>query len=145
MTTYHPKLPDVKKMREWILIDAEGVVLGQLASKVADLLRGKHKVIWNPSVDCGDYVVVLNAEKIVLTSNKDEKKIYIHHTGFPGGIKEKTAGKMRLEHPERMIEMAVHGMIPRNRLRKFMLNRLKVYAGMKNPHENEKLKTLNLK
>ncbi len=145
MTTYHPTLQDVDKKREWLLIDAEGIVLGQLATKVASLLRGKDKVIWLPSTDCGDNVVVINAEKVVLTGNKDEIKIYIHHTGFPGGIKEKSAGKMRLEHPERIIEMAVHGMIPRNKLRKHMLERLKVYAGAKHPHEQQKLKTITLK
>lgn len=145
MTTYHPTLQDVDKKREWLIIDAEGIVLGQLATKVASILRGKDKVIWLPSTDCGDYVVVINAEKVVLTGNKDEVKVYIHHTGFPGGIKEKTAGKMRLEHPERIIESAVHGMIPRNRLRKHMLERLKVYAGSKHPHEQQKLKTITLK
>lgn len=145
MTTYHPTLQDVDKKREWLLVDAEGIVLGQLATKVASLLRGKDKVIWLPSTDCGDNVVVINAEKVVLTGNKDEIKIYIHHTGFPGGVKEKAAGKMRLEHPERIIEEAVHGMIPRNRLRKHMLERLKVYAGPKHPHEQQKLKTITLK
>lgn len=145
MKTYHPKLQDVKKNREWFIIDAEGKVLGQLATRIADVLRGKHKVIWNPAVDCGDTIVVINAEKVVLTGTKDFKKVYIHHTGFPGGVKEKRAGKMRLEHPERMIQMAVHGMIPRNQLRRHMMDRLKVYAGAKHPHENETLKTLNLK
>lgn len=141
-TTVHPKVQDFKKNRNWHLVDAEGMVLGKLATKVATILRGKHKVVWQPSVDCGDYVVIVNAEKVVLTRTKDDKKIYIHHTGYPGAVREKTAGKMRQEHPERIIEFAVTGMIPRNRIRKYMLKRLKVYAGPNHPHTEETLKPL---
>lgn len=142
MKTFHPKLADVNKTREWFLVDAEGQVLGKLATKIADVLRGKNKPSWHPSIDCGDHVVVINAEKVVLTGQKEKNKEYIHHTKFPGGLRRKTAEKMRLEHPERMIENAVSGMISRNRLKRHILSKLKVYAGVNHPHEAQKLKPL---
>lgn len=142
MKTHHPKLADLKKERQWYLVDAESKVLGQVSTRIADVLRGKHKPNWHPSVDGGDYIVVINAEKVVLTRGKDEKKEYIHHSQFPGGLKRKTAAKMRAEHPERIIEFAVHGMIPHNRLRKHILSKLKVYAGPEHPHTAQTLKPL---
>jgi large subunit ribosomal protein L13 len=140
--TTHPKLKDIDANRAWFIVDAEGQVLGKLATRIADILRGKHKVIWHPMHDCGDYVVVINAEKIVLTGNKEELKEYIHHTKHPGGIKRKTAGKMRKEHPERMLQAAVTGMIPANRIKRHIVAKLKVYAGTNHPHTAQNPKPL---
>lgn len=140
--TTHPKLVDIDANRAWFIVDAEGKVLGQLATKIADVLRGKHKTIWHPMHDCGDYVVVINAEKIVVTGNKEKDKEYIHHTKHPGGIKRKTVEKMRKEHPERMIEAAVKGMIPANRIKKHIVAKLKVYAGTEHPHTAQNPKPL---
>lgn len=144
MKTFHPKLADVKNNRKWILIDAKGQVLGKLATEVAVRLRGKDKPTWHPSLDCGDHIIVINAKEIVLTGQKEDKKEYIHHTGYPGGIRRKTVRKMREEHPERIIEKAVAGMIPRNRLKKFILNKLYVYGGEEHPHAGQKPETLTL-
>lgn len=129
---------------KWYILDAEGKVLGQVATRLADVLRGKHKPDWHPSLNCGDHVVVINAEKVVLTGSKDLKKDYIHHTGFRGGIKMKKAGKMRAEKPERMIELAVTGMIPRNRIRQYAIEKLHVYAGTEHPHNGQNPKPLSL-
>ena len=145
MKTFHPKLKDEQAKREWVLIDAEGMVLGQLATEVAVRLRGKHKPSWHPSVDCGDNVVVINAEKIVLTGEKNLKKEYIHHTGYPGALRRVPFEKMRAEKPQRIIETAVAGMIPRNRLKKFVLRKLYVYAGGEHPHAGQNPTPLTLK
>ncbi len=142
--TTHPKLADVKQDEQWYILDAEGKVLGQIATKLATVLRGKHKPNWHPSVNSGDHVVVINAEKVVLTGNKESKKEYIHHTKFPGGIKRMKAGKMRAEKPEQMIELAVTGMIPRNRIRQHAIAKLHVYAGTEHPHSGQNPKTLTL-
>jgi large subunit ribosomal protein L13 len=142
--TTHPKLAEVKQDEHWYILDAEGKVLGQIATKLATMLRGKHKPNWHPSINSGDHVVVINAEKVVLTGNKEMKKEYIHHTQFPGGIKRMKAGKMRAEKPERMIELAVTGMIPRNRIRQHALAKLHVYAGTEHPHGGQNPKTLIL-
>ena len=143
-TTTHPKSKEMNASEKWFILDAEGKVLGQVATRLADVLRGKHKPDWHPSLNCGDHVVVINAEKVVLTRSKDLKKDYIHHTGFRGGIKMKKAGKMREEKPERMIELAVTGMIPRNRIRQFALEKLHVYAGTEHPHNGQNPKPLSL-
>ena len=143
--TTHPHLADTKKEEKWYLIDAEGKVLGQIATRLATVLRGKHKPNWHPSVNSGDHVVVINAEKVVLTGAKELKKEYIHHTGFPGAVRRKTPEKMRAAHPERMIEMAVSGMVPHNRLRKFVLAKLHVYAGATHPHGSQTLSPISLK
>ena len=143
--TTHPHLADTKKEEKWYLIDAEGKVLGQIATRLATVLRGKHKPNWHPSVNSGDHVVVINAEKVVLTGAKELRKEYIHHTGYPGAVRRKTPEKMRAEHPERMIEMAVSGMVPHNRLRKFVLAKLHVYAGEAHPHGSQTLSPLSLK
>ena len=140
----HHKLAETRKEVKWYLIDAEGKVLGQVATRLATVLRGKHKPNWHPSLNTGDHVVVINAEKVVLTGGKESKKEYIHHTGFPGAVRRKTAGKMRSEHPERILEMAVAGMVPRNRLRKFVLAKLHVYAGNEHPHGSQTLHPLTL-
>lgn len=144
MKTTHPKLAEVRPTRKWFMVDAKGKVLGQVAVEVANILRGKNKVNWHPSLDCGDHVVVINAAEVVLTGQKETKKEYIHHTGYPGGIRRKTAAKMREDHPERIIEKAVAGMIPRNRLKKIILSKLHVYAGADHKHEAQKPEAIQL-
>ena len=122
-------------VRGWHVVDAEGAVLGRLASQVAAILMGKTKPIYTPFIDTGDHVVVVNAEKVVLTGAKERDKMYRHHSGYPGGLKERNAAKMRLVRPVRMVELAVAGMLPKNKLGKHMVTKLKVYAGPKHPHE----------
>ena len=121
--------------RQWHVIDAEGQVLGRLATRVATLLMGKHKPGYTPFLDVGDHVVVINAEKIVLTGNKMNDKMYYRHTGYPGGIKEARARRVLREHPTRIIESAVRGMVPKTKLGRQMLTKLRVYAGPEHPHE----------
>lgn len=132
MKTYSAKEADIK--RAWYLVDAKGRVLGRLASEIARRLRGKHKAIYTPHVDTGDFVIVVNAEKVSLTGKKLTNKIYYHHTGYPGGIKSVTAGKMLKEKPERLLYIAVKGMLPKNSLGRKMLTKLKIYKGEKHPH-----------
>ena len=134
MKTYLAKPAEVDK--KWVLIDAKGLVVGRLASLVAMRLRGKHKASYTPHVDCGDNVIVVNADKVVLTGRKREQKVYYHHTGFPGGIKERTA-KFILEgrFPERVVEKAVERMLPRGPLGRKQLGNLRVYKGGEHPHE----------
>lgn len=131
--TYTAKPADIVK--KWILIDAEGVVLGRLASIVANRLRGKHKTTFTPHMDCGDNVIIINAEKVVLTGRKLERKVYYHHTGYIGGIKERTA-KFIMEgrFPERIVEKAVERMLPRGPLGRQQLSNLRVYKGSEHPH-----------
>lgn len=131
-TTYMAKPNEVE--RNWHLVDAEGKTLGRLASEVASLIRGKHKPQFTPHVDTGDFVIVINAEKIEMTGNKLRDKVYYRHTGYPGGIKSVTAGELRREKPVQLIENAVHGMLPKNRLGSRMKLRLKAYAGSEHPH-----------
>jgi len=121
--------------REWHLIDAEGQVLGRLATRIATMLMGKHKPMYTPFLDCGDHVVVINAEKVVLTGNKMNDKIYYRHTGYPGGIKEARARRVMREHPTRILQSAVRGMVPKTKLGRQMLTKLRVYAGPEHPHE----------
>lgn len=121
--------------QKWHLIDANGKTLGRLATRVAMLLRGKHKPIFTPHVDTGDFVVVVNAEKISLTGKKWKDKLYIHHSGYPGGLKSISAGKMREKKPERLVTMAVQGMLPKNKLGRKMIKKLKVYSGDAHPHQ----------
>ena len=121
--------------QKWHLIDANGKTLGRLATRVAMLLRGKHKPIFTPHVDTGDFVVVVNAEKISLTGKKWKDKLYIHHSGYPGGLKSISAGKMREKKPERLVTMAVQGMLPKNKLGRKMIKKLKVYSGEAHPHQ----------
>lgn len=131
-TTYMAKSSDVE--RKWYIVDAEGKTLGRLASEVATIIRGKLKPQFTPHVDTGDFVIVINAEKIYLSGNKWTDKVYYRHSGYTGGLKETTAAQMRERRPERMIELAVHGMLPKNRLGNQMKTRLKVYAGSEHPH-----------
>lgn len=132
-TTYMAKPNEVE--RKWFVIDAEGKTLGRLASEAASLIRGKHKPQFTPHVDTGDFVVVINASKIVLTGNKMANKNYYRHSLHPGGLKVTPAHEMVKNKPERMIELAVHGMLPKNRLGNKMKLKLKVYAGAEHPHQ----------
>ncbi len=130
--------------KEWILVDAEGQVLGRLASKVAKILRGKHKPDFTPHVDGGDYVIVINADKVQLTGNKWEDKEYIWHTGFPGGQRSIKAKDLMKKHPTRMVEKAVKGMLPKNRLGRKIFKNLHVYAGPEHPHEAQKPRKIDI-
>jgi large subunit ribosomal protein L13 len=133
-----------KVNREWYVIDASDKVLGRLAAKIAHRLRGKHKPEYTPHVDTGDYIVVVNAEKVAVTGNKANAKKYYHHTGFPGGIKETSFRELVVDHPERIIETAVKGMLPRNKLGRAMFSKLKVYAGDQHRHEAQQPKVLEI-
>ncbi len=128
--------------RDWYVVDAQDAVLGRLATQIANVLRGKNKAIFTPSVDTGDFVIVVNAEKIALTGRKLDDKMYYHHTGFPGGLKEITAGKLLEKKPEDLIRKAVKGMLPKNKLARHMLKKLKVYAGASHPHDAQQPKNL---
>lgn len=142
MKTEVAKLEDVK--RDWYLVDARDLVLGRLATQVANILRGKNKPIFTPSVDTGDFVIVVNAEKISLTGRKLADKTYYSHSGYPGGLKAITAGKLLEKKPEELIRKAVKGMLPKNKLSRHMLKKLKIYAGADHPHEAQQPKTLEL-
>lgn len=135
MKTYHPTQKEVK--RNWNLVDAKGEILGRLSSKVAQLLTGKGKPTYSPHMDSGDYVVVINAEKIELTGKKKTQKVYRSHSGYPGGFKEVSFAKMRQDAPEEIIKHAVMGMLPDNRLKKDRLTRLKIVVGDKNPYQEK--------
>tara|TARA_B100001287_G_scaffold86382_1_gene72230 strand:- start:10894 stop:11340 length:447 start_codon:yes stop_codon:yes gene_type:complete len=130
--------------KEWLLIDAEGQTLGRVASKIASLIRGKHKVDFTPHVDCGDYVVVINAEKVTLSGNKWESKEYIRHTGYPGGQRSINASSMLLKFPERLIEKAVKGMLPKNKLGNQLYRNLYVYVGSEHDKSAQKPKKVEL-
>lgn len=121
--------------KKWYIVDAKGKTLGRVASQVASVLRGKHKPTYTPHVDTGDFVIVINAGEVRLTGRKAEKKIYYRHTLYPGGLKTTTAGDMRQKRPEKMIELAVWGMLPHNRLGRRQIRKLKVYAGPEHPHQ----------
>ncbi|MFP4466658.1 MAG: 50S ribosomal protein L13 [Candidatus Goldiibacteriota bacterium] len=133
MKTYMAKKEQVK--RKWYIVDASDKVLGRLATKVADTLRGKKKPDFTPHVDTGDFVVVINAEKVRLTGKKEESKVYRHHTFYPGGLKEESYKKIMTRHPERIIESAVKGMIPKTKLGRAVYKKLKVYKGSEHPHQ----------
>ena len=130
--TFTPKPADISQ--EWLVVDATDVPLGRLASAVAQLLRGKHKPTFAPHVDGGDYVVVINAEKIAISGNKAVDKMYYRHSGFPGGLRELNFTQMRERYPERIIQTAVKGMTPKNRLGRQIISKLRVYAGPDHPH-----------
>ncbi|MBX5475816.1 MAG: 50S ribosomal protein L13 [Clostridia bacterium] len=130
--------------RKWYVIDADGLILGRLASEVARILRGKHKPIYTPSVDTGDHVIVINASKVRLTGNKLQKKMYYRHSNWPEGLKAMNYAKFLATRPERVIEKAVRGMLPRNSLGRQMFRKLKVYAGPQHPHEAQKPVKLEL-
>jgi len=130
--------------REWYVVDAEGQTLGRLASKIAPILRGKHKATYTPHLDCGDFVIVINADKVRVTGRKLEQKTYYRHSGYPGGLKSITLQEQLNRHPERVIESAVRGMLPKNKLGRRMFKKLKVYASPAHPHEAQKPKPLEL-
>jgi large subunit ribosomal protein L13 len=140
--TYSARPKDIE--RRWYLVDAEGKILGRLATEVAVVLRGKHKAIYTPSMDTGDYVIVINADKVVVTGGKESKKIYYHHSGYPGGLKETSYEEKFARHPEQVVIHAVRGMLPKNRLGRAMLQKLHVYSGSEHPHEAQKPEPLNL-
>nr|PZN73628.1 MAG: 50S ribosomal protein L13 [Bacillota bacterium] len=140
--TYMAKPQDVE--RKWYVVDAEGKTLGRLASKVAAILRGKHKPTFTPHVDCGDYVIIVNAEKIQVTGKKRTDKVYYRHSGYPGGLKATTFEQMIARRPERVLELAIKGMLPHNRLGRRMYRKLKVYAGPEHPHAAQKPEPLEL-
>jgi len=131
--------------RKWYVVDASGKILGRLATQIANILRGKHKPYYTPHVDCGDYVIVINAEKVALTGKKLEKKAYFHHTGYIGHERWIPVKEMFAKHPERVIQLAVKGMLPKNKLGRKMFKKLKVYAGPNHPHEAQKPEVLDIK
>jgi large subunit ribosomal protein L13 len=133
MNTYVARPAEIE--RRWYLIDANGQTLGRMASTIASILRGKNKPIFTPFLDTGDHVIVINADKVVVTGDKENKKMYFRHSGYPGGLKTTSLRKMRQAKPERIIELAVRGMLPHNRLGRAMFKKLKVYAGPVHPHE----------
>jgi large subunit ribosomal protein L13 len=126
------------RQRDWVVVDAAGKTLGRLATQVADTLRGKRKPEYTPHCDVGDFVIVVNAEKVAVTGNKREDKLYYRHSGYPGGLRSRTLGDMLERRPEEVIRLAVKGMMPRNRLARAQLRKLKVYAGPDHPHEAQK-------
>ena len=142
MKTFTAKNETVQ--RDWYVVDAAGQTLGRLATEIASRLRGKHKPEYTPHVDAGDYIVVINAEKVRVTGNKTSDKIYYSHTGFPGGIKEISFEKLIDKAPERVIEAAVKGMLPRNPLGRDMYRKLKVYAGAEHPHAAQQPQVLDI-
>jgi large subunit ribosomal protein L13 len=142
MKTYTPKAGDVQ--RRWWVVDAEGQILGRLATRIATLLRGKHKPAFTPHLDTGDYVVVVNAEKVRLTGNKPQAKKYFRHSGYMGGERFIPIRDVLEKHPERVIELAVKGMMPKNNLGRLMRRKLKVYAGPAHPHEAQQPEVLEI-
>ena len=142
MKTFMAKPENIK--RDWYVIDAEGQTLGRLASKVANVLRGKNKAIYTPNVDCGDYVIIINASKVKLTGNKLDQKMYYKHSGYTGGLRERTAKVMLEKYPEEMVERAVKGMLPHNRLGRAMGKKLFVYRDANHKHEAQKPKALEI-
>ena len=141
MDTFMAKKSDV--IRNWYVIDAEGKNLGRVASKAATVLRGKHKAIYTPHVDCGDYVIIINAEKVNLTGNKLDQKMYYNHSGYPGGLRERNAKTMIEKYPVEMVERAVKGMLPKGRLGRSTYKKLFVYAGSEHPHMAQKPVTMD--
>ncbi|CAI8287438.1 MAG: 50S ribosomal protein L13 [Acidimicrobiales bacterium AG-410-I20] len=136
MSTYTPKADEIE--REWHVVDADGLVLGRLATEVASILRGKHKPIFTPHLDTGDHVVVINADKVVLTGEKTENKKVYNHSGFPGGLRTRKYGDLLLDKPEEAVRQTIQGMLPKNRLGRQMIKKLKVYRGPKHPHEAQR-------
>jgi large subunit ribosomal protein L13 len=144
VSTYFPTTESARASRKWVLIDATGLTLGRMATAAARILMGKHRSTWTPFLDAGDFVVIVNCEKAVLTGRKAERKLYRHHTGYPGGLKEVAAGDLRKDNPVRMVELAVCGMLPKTRLGRAMAKKLKVHAGPEHPHAAQQPETLDL-
>ncbi|HBI24160.1 MAG TPA: 50S ribosomal protein L13 [Nitrospiraceae bacterium] len=142
MKTISAKREDIK--RDWYVVDAEDQVLGRLASRVASILRGKHKPVFTTHVDTGDFVVVVNADKIRVTGSKLSNEVYYHHTGYPDGLKSKTMGKFLKEKPEEFVRSSIRGMLPKNKLGRAMIKKLKIYRGPEHPHEAQEPKPLEI-
>jgi large subunit ribosomal protein L13 len=142
MKTYSPKLAEIE--RSWHVVDADGLHLGRLSSNVARILRGKHKPTFTPHADTGDFVIVVNAEKVVLTGRKEDQKMYYRHTGRPGSLRSETARERRARRPTKMVRDAVWGMLPKNKLGRHLLGKLKIYAGPEHPHEAQQPTPLEL-
>jgi len=142
MKTWLAKKEDAERQRKWFVIDAAGVPVGRVATHAANILRGRHKPTFTPHVDTGDFVIVINAEKSVFTGNKEEKKVYMKYTGYVGGHHETSPKLVRQKHPERIIEKAVHGMIPHTRLGRAQYKKLKVYKGAAHPHDAQQPKAV---
>ena len=142
MRTFTAKKEEIE--RGWYVVDAEGQTLGRLASKIAPILKGKHKPIYTPHLDCGDFVVVINAEKVRVTGRKMDQKFYYRHSGYPGGIKSISLRDQLVRHPERVVQAAVRGMLPKNKLGRRMIKKLKVYAGDSHPHAAQQPESLEL-
>lgn len=141
MKTYFPKSPT----NDWVLVDAEGQTVGRLATQIASVLRGKHKPDFTPNQLGGDFVIVINADKVVFSGHKLDQKVYTRYSGYPGGLKETSARTMLDKHPERVVERAVWGMLPKNRLGRKMIRRLKVYVGGAHPHQAQQPKEMELR
>ena len=142
MRTFTAKKEEIK--REWFVVDATGQTLGRLASTIAPILRGKHKPTYTPHLDCGDFVIVLNADKVQVTGRKMDQKFYYRHSGYPGGIKQISLRDQLNRHPERVIQAAVKGMLPKNKLGRQMIKKLKIYAGDEHPHQAQQPELLKL-
>jgi len=142
MKTFSPKESEIK--RKWYLVDAKGKTLGKIATQIADILRGKNKPLFSPHVDCGDYVVIINAKEIHLTGKKKDQKKYYRHSRYAGGLKEETVTEVLEKHPERVVEKAITGMIPHNKLSAEILKKLKVYAGSEHMHKAQQPEQLKL-
>lgn len=142
MPTYSPKASEIE--RAWFVVDADGMVLGRLATEVARILRGKHKPTFAPHMDTGDHVIVVNADKVVLTAGKAERKVWYRHSGYPGGIKSETYARSLERKPEEAVRRTIRGMLPKNRLGRQMLTKLKVYAGPNHPHAAQQPQTLEI-
>jgi large subunit ribosomal protein L13 len=140
--TFTAKTAEIE--REWYVVDAEGQTLGRLASRIAPIIKGKHKPIYTPHLDCGDYVIIINADKVRVTGQKMEQKFYYRHSGYPGGIKKISLRDQLATYPERVLQSAVKGMLPKNKLGRRMIKKLKVYAGDSHPHEAQQPKPLEL-
>jgi large subunit ribosomal protein L13 len=144
MQTYIPSGKNLEQDRKWFVIDADGKTVGRLATEAARILMGKNKPTYTPFIDVGDHVVVINAEKVVFTGNKWQDKVYRRHTGYPGGLREVTAQKQLQKHPERILESAIHGMLPKTKMGRKMGKKLKVYAGTDHPHKAQQPEALNI-
>ncbi|MFC1616409.1 50S ribosomal protein L13 [Patescibacteria group bacterium] len=142
MKTYIPKNQEANN--KWYIIDAKDKILGRICPTIANKLRGKDKPIFSPHMDCGDFIIVINADKVRLTGKKEDNKMYYRHSGYPGGLKGASARTMREKHPTKIIELAVRGMLPKNRLRKVFMKKLKLYTGEEHPHEAQNPETLEV-
>ena len=145
MSTFVPSGKNLEQSRKWYIIDADGKTVGRLATEAARILMGKNKPTYTPYIDVGDHVIVINAEKVVFTGNKWQDKVYRHHTGWPGGLKEVTAQQQLQKHPDRILQSAILGMLPKNKLGRKMGKKLKIYAGTDHPHQAQVPESYELK